>query len=314
MAMDDTALAQFTLWMRSRAFSASSVTTYQRYVQRFFRYLEERGVSALKETTPAVVSQYQIYLSTQPGPAGKKLALSTQHHLLTALKTFFRAMVREGRLLFDPSSHVEFPRVRRHLPREILTFKEMDALLNAPNPERPLELRDKAILELLYSSALRNTEMRLLQIRDIDLATRLVRIRHAKADRERVVPLGRIAAGYVEEYLRLARPKLLRGAPTELLFLSWRGRTLPQSSPARVVQKYTRRAGVAKSVGAHTLRHTCATHLLQSGADLRYIQELLGHTSLDTTQIYTQVAPIDLKRVHAQTHPRETGFPHAALD
>ncbi len=311
--MDNTHVAQFTLWMRGRAFSEASIKTYQRNVQRFFQYLEERGVEELKEVTPAIVSQYQVYLSTNPGIKKKRLSLSSQHHLITSLKSFFRAMVREGKLLFDPSSHIEFPRLRRNLPREILTFKETDMLLNAPNPEKPLELRDKAILELFYSSGLRNSELRNLLVHDVDLLGRLVRIRHAKGDKERVVPIGRVAVSYLEEYLREVRPKFLNGDATEVLFLSNRGHRLDQSLPAYLVQKYAKRVKIIKRIDAHTLRHTCATHLLRCKAPLRYIQELLGHTSLDTTQIYTHVEPIDLKRIHAQTHPREKGFPDAEM-
>ena len=313
MAATETYLAQFILWMRGRAFSESSVKTYRNSVQRFFGYLGERGIENIRDVTPPIVSQYQVYISTQPGPKKKKLSLSTQHLHITCLKTFFRAVVREGKLLFDPSSHIEFPRVRRNLPKDIFTFKETDALLNAPNPERHIELRDKAILELFYSSGLRNSELRNLEIRDVDLQERLVRIRHAKADKERVVPVGRVAASYIEEYLREVRPKLLNGEPTEVLFLSIRGRRLDQSLPAYIVQKYAKRAKITKRVNAHTMRHTCATHLLRCKAPLRYIQELLGHTSLNTTQIYTQVEPIDLKRIHAQTHPREKGFPDAEM-
>jgi integrase/recombinase XerD len=313
MAAAETYTAQFTLWMRARAFSERSVETYQANIRRFFQYLTERGVDGLKEVTPGLVSQYQVYLSIQPGLKGKKLALSTQHHLITSLKTFFRAMVHEGKLLFDPSGHIEFPKVRRNLPREILTFEEMDALLNAPNPEIPIELRDKAILELFYSSALRNTELRSLAVKDVDFISRMVRIRHAKGDKERVVPTGRIAASYLEEYLREVRPRLAKNKTTETLFLTRRGRMLDETIPAYIVQKYAKRVNIAKPVDAHTIRHTCATHLLQCGADLRYIQELLGHTSLNTTQIYTQVMPIDLRKVHAQTHPRERGFPSAEV-
>lgn len=312
--MDNTPLAHFTLWMRARAFSERSVKTYQSSVQRFLNYTNERGIQNLKEITPGLISQYQVYLSIHPGPSKKKLSLSTQHHLITALKSFFRAMVQEGKILFDPSSHIEFPKVRCRLPREILTFEEMDALLNAPNPEIPLELRDKAILELFYSSGLRNTELRKLVVKDIDFISRMVRLRHAKGDKERVVPVGKIAACYIEEYLRQARPKLLKNGTFETLFLSRRGKPLDGTIPAYVVQKYARRVKIAKPVDAHTIRHTIATHLLQCGADLRYVQEFLGHTSLDTTQIYTRVVPIDLQKVHAKTHPREKGFANAQVD
>jgi len=313
MAAAETHLAQFTLWMRTQSFSDRTVKTYQRIMARFFDYLQERGVQDIKDVTPSVVSQYQIYLSTQPGLKVKKLSLSTQHLMMTAVCCFFKAMVREGRLLFDPSSHIEFPRVRRNLPHDILTFKETDVLLNAPDPEKPIELRDKAILELFYSSGLRNSELRNLAVNDVDLQERLIRIRHAKGDKERVIPVGRIAASYIEEYLRQVRPKLATGEATDVLFLSNRGRRLDESFPAHIVQKYARRGKITRRVNAHTMRHTCATHLLRCKAPLRYIQELLGHTSLNTTQIYTQVEPLDLKRIHAQTHPREKGLPYVEV-
>ena len=217
-------------------------------------------------------------------------------------------MVRERNFLYDPTSHIEIKDPPRKRVREVLTEKEMIKILNAPNPENTIGLRGKAMLELYYSCGIRNTKSRTLLTTDIDLENRLVRIRNPKGGGDETVPMGKVAALYIEEYLRYSRPKLLKNELEMTLFLSKSGKPLDDSMPSHIVQKYARIAGLKRKADAHTIRHTCGTHLHNHGADIRCIQELLRHKWLDTTQIYVQVKAERFKKVLAKTHPRERGI------
>ena len=187
----------------------------------------------------------------------------------------------------------------------------MVRLLNAPDPEKALGLRNKAMLELYYSCGIRNTESRLLTVKDVDIPNRLVRIRFPKGGGDQTVPIGRVAALYLEEYINNARPKLAKNDLEETLFLSKNGKPLDVSTPASIVQKYAKIAKIKRRSDAHTLRHTCGTHLYDNGADIRCIQELLRHKSLNTTQIYIDVKASKLRKVLEKTHPREKGIVYA---
>jgi integrase/recombinase XerD len=185
-----------------------------------------------------------------------------------------------------------------------LSVKEAQALMVAPDSNTPTGTRDRAILELLYSTGMRNTELRCLKLSDVDSRRGEVRISFGKGRKTRIVPIGEVAAHFLALYLDNARSHLVRRVDEELLFVSWRGRKLSKGSLTEVVHRYAVKAKIAKKVTCHTLRHSCATHMLRGKADLRYIQEMLGHGSLSTTQIYTKVELSDLKRVHRECHPR----------
>jgi integrase/recombinase XerD len=219
-------------------------------------------------------------------------------------------MVRNEILAHDPAGMLVLPKRRRTLPRVILTKREIARLLAAPDRATPLGCRDRAVIEVLYATGIRNAEIRGLQVSDLDLGRGLAQIRNGKSGRGRVVPLGRAAAAAVREYLETSRPQLLAGlgpdaATEETLFLSRSGRPLLALGVIEPLRRHARRARIKKPVTPHTLRHSCATHMLYGRADLRHIQALLGHNSLATTQIYTQVEVTDLKAVHRRCHPRE---------
>ena len=207
----------------------------------------------------------------------------------------------------DPSAEIRLPRPGRRLPRNVLTVGEARKLLDQPNVDKPLGLRDKAILELLYSTGVRNGELRRLTVRDVDVERQEVRVINGKGRKDRVVPLGSLAAVYVTRYIEDARPGFVakRGEPVDFLFTRRTGRPLLPQDVEKTVIKYARAAGLKKSVTPHGLRHTCATHMLKGRAGIRHIQEQMGHKSLATTQIYTHVEIADLKREHHRCHPRE---------
>jgi integrase/recombinase XerD len=292
---------------RALNWSPRTIESYRSHLKVFCSFLvSETTVEAITEVTPAILRRYQAHLYNWTDEGGRGRAVRTQEARLSAVRSFLRDLVRIEVLEHDPSSTLVLPKRRRTLPRAILTRREMTRFLAAPDRSTPLGLRDRAIIEFLYSTGLRNAELRGLQQSDVDLVQGVVQIWNGKGGRDRVVPLGRSAAAAVRDYLVSARPALSAdGSPEATLFLSKSGRPLRALDLIVVIRRHARRAHIRKPVTPHTLRHTCATHMLQGRADLRHIQALLGHGSVATTQIYTQVEVTDLKAVHRRCHPRE---------
>ncbi len=306
-------IADCQLNMVSEGYAELTRRTYSYNQRHFMQYLKEKSVEKLSEVTPEIINQYRIFISlNRPGKG--RLSIRSQNTKMLAVIHLFRFLVRKKHYLYDPTSHIELhdPAKRRRV-REVMTEKEMIRLLNAPNPETTIGLRDKALLELYYSCGIRNTESRRLLVNDVDLETRAVRIRHPKGGGgDEVVPIGKVAAHYLEEYIKYARPRLLKNELEEALFLNYQGKPFDIALPPRLVQKYARIAKIKRRTDAHSIRHTCGTHLHDHGADIRAIQELLRHKSLDTTQIYVEVKTPKLRKVMEKCHPREKGIAYAS--
>lgn len=231
----------------------------------------------------------------------RQLSRSTVLRKLSTLRSFFKYLSRRGYLDTDPTSALATPKVRRKLP-EFLELSEVEALLSAPDTKTIVGLRDQAILELLYSTGMRVGELLALNLPDLDRQTSLVKVR-GKGKKERILPVGKPAMIALDNYLA-RRYELSGGRPSQAIFLSQRGNRPDAKSIRRRIEKYARDAGIKKKITPHTLRHTFATHMLNAGADLRSVQELLGHASLSTTQIYTHVTADRLKQVYEKAHPR----------
>jgi integrase/recombinase XerD len=277
--------------------------TYIAGAKDFFTFLAERGIAKISQAGRDEVKEYQNFLFyLRRGDKG--LSPVTQSLRLCAVKCLFKFLVKENYLVYDPSADIELPKTRKRLPRDILSTREISRLLSAPDSHTPMGIRDRAILELFYSTGIRNTELRNLKMAEVDMRRGEIRITSGKGGKSRVVPIGEVAAYYLSLYLERSRPQLVKESDEERLFVSVRGRRLFRKDLTSLVHKYAIKAGIKKNITCHTLRHTCATHMLKGRADLRYIQELLGHGDLSTTQIYTRVELSDLKRVHAQCHPR----------
>ncbi len=283
-----------------RRASPHTLRAYRADLARFAAFLAEQGVPPAGATPAAV----RGFLARAAGTAGP-VSLARK---LSALRALYRWLVRVGLAAANPARAVASPKQPRRLP-EVLPEEEVAALVEAPGADGPLALRDRAVLELLYASGLRVAELVGLDTRDLDLAQGLVRVL-GKRRKERIVPVGRPAREALARYLAEARPGLAalpgaRGARGgEPLFLNHRGGRLTARSVARQVDRWVREAGLARHVHPHVLRHCFATHLLGNGADLRGIQELLGHASLSTTQRYTQVDWKRLAAVYDEAHPR----------
>lgn len=268
--------------------------------------LTRQGLESLAGLTQAHLQQYWLEVYSARSRRGKPLTPATIQTRLGAAVGFVKFLVRNDYLLLDVSVNMKFPKQATTLPRAVLSESETLRLLNGPNPEEVLGLRDRAILELLYGSAIRNSELRCLQLGDIDWARHLLRIVQGKGRKDRWVPLGEEAEIWLEEYLRKSRPQLVRSNVSgETVFLAHRGRQLMISDLAALVSRWARKVSLDKHITPHCLRHSCATHMLRRGAGLRQLQVLLGHESLKTTQAYTRVELSDLRKTLSKYHPRE---------
>jgi integrase/recombinase XerD len=217
---------------------------------------------------------------------------------------FYQFCVKEGILLCDPTKNL-FPIKEIRLLKDVPDEKAISILLACPDEYTHLGIRDKAILELMYSSGLRKMEVHNLKVQDVDLKEAVVRIRHSKGGRERMLPMGQKAAGLIQKYLQSTRPKYLRDPKVDHLFLSNTGNPIPEGAIHYIILRYKKRSPVLKNITPHSLRHACALHMLRGGAPIQAVQEMLGHKRLETTQVYTKLYPKDLKEVHQKFHPRE---------
>ncbi len=265
----------------------------------FARFAAREGVHDPGAVTRPVVTLYLVSLRR------RRLAPTTVARRLAALRGFYRFLLRERHVASDPTEDVSSPRRGEELPR-VLSSEEVARLLAQPDPRTPEGLRDRALLELLYSSGLRVSELVGLDVGDVDLESELVRVL-GKGSKERVVPVGSYAVRTLQAYLTLGRPRLARRSAA--LFVSRLGRRLSRQWVWRCLRRYARAAGISRPVTPHMLRHSFATHLLEGGADLRSVQELLGHASIATTQVYTHVARQHLRQAFDRAHPRDAWEP-----
>ena len=269
---------------------------YSRDLTRFVTYSVGRGASSPPDVTSRLLREYLYHLKDLG------LAPASIRRNVSALRTYFKFLLGEGHLARDPSERLESPKRWRTLP-EVLSVAEVDRLLASPVLDDPLVFRDRAMLELAYGAGLRVSEWITIGIRDVMFDDGLVRV-FGKGSKERLVPIGRRAIGALATYVRELRPRLERGDGKGVLFLNARGEPLTRMGAWKILRKYVDRAGIEKHVSPHTLRHSFATHLLEGGADLRAVQEMLGHADISTTQIYTHVDREYLRSVHRQFHPR----------
>ena len=276
--------------------SPRTLEAYGRDLDRLTVWCTTKGVGAPAALTPALLRDFVYHL--------KDIGLSPAsiRRSVSATRTYFKFMIGEGQMQSDPSERLETPRKWLTLP-EVLTVDEVSRLLSAVSLDEPLVFRDRAMLELAYGAGLRVSEWIDLGVQDLMLEEGVIRV-FGKGSKERLVPIGRSAIGAVGMYLRELRPRLERGEGKGRLFLNSRGRPLSRMGAWKILRKYVTLAGIEKHVSPHTLRHSFATHLLEGGADLRAVQEMLGHADISTTQIYTHVDREYLRSVHKQFHPR----------
>lgn len=279
-----------------KGLAANTLDSYGRDLKQYSRYLSEGPMLSFEEASTHTVTSYLHHLQKQ----GR--ATATIARRLAALRAFYQFMVRERRLVNDPTANLQSPKQKKKLPR-VLTIKEVEVLLNQPKSGTPAGPRDKAMLELLYAAGIRVSELVALDASDVNLTVGYVRC-VGKGNKERIVPIGNAAVRALSTYLEQGRNRLLREGGDRALFINHQGRRLTRQGFWKIVKRYAKDARIEKVITPHTLRHSFATHLLENGADLRSVQELLGHADISTTQVYTHLTSGHLKDVYARTHPR----------
>lgn len=290
-------------WMETRNYAPGTIHNNRVYVGQFLGWLEERGVTQAQEVTRAMLERYQRVLFQYRKQNGQPLSFAGQHVRLTVIQGFFKWLCRKYYITANPSADLELPKVEKRLPRQVLTAQEAEQILSQPDLATPLGLRDRAILEILYSTGMRRRELTGLRLYDFDFERATVMIRQGKGKKDRLLPLGERAAVWLRKYLEDGRPQLVVEPDEREVFLAGAGRGLTSGMLGNLVHGYIERSGIGKRGSCHLFRHAMATLMLEHGADLRYVQQMLGHARLDTTEIYTHVNIQKLIEVHRLSHP-----------
>ena len=304
------AITAFLEWMGARNYSPVTSENREVSLRRFTAWCELRAIGRPSEVTRPVLERYQRHLFHRRKSDGRPLSFRSQRNELVSLRAFFKWLVRQNLVLSNPASDLDLPRVELRLP-PVLTEAEAERVMRAPNLETPTGLRDRALLETLYSTGMRRMELSGLKTYDLDAERGTVLIRQGKGKKDRWIPIGDRAVFWIDRYLIEARSVLLFDPTEDTVFLTDSGLPFELGTLTHLVGEYVRSAGAGKPGACHLFRHTMATQMLENGADIRFIQMMLGHSSLATTQIYTQVSIRKLKEVHTATHParleREAG-------
>jgi integrase/recombinase XerD len=290
-------------------YSEYTVKNRKAHIGFFIQWCHDRGITEPTEVTRPILEHYQRYLFHYRQKNGKPLTFRSQLARLVPLRVWFRWMARQRHILHNPASELELPRLEHRLPKTVLTIAEMEQVLGQPNINDPLGLRDRALMETLYSTGMRRLELANLKLYDLDTERGTVTIRQGKGKKDRVIPIGDRAAAWIEKYVRESRPQLAVEPDDHTVFLSNAGEPFCLDHLSDLVRTHVDSANIGKRGACHLFRHCMATLMLENGADIRYIQQMLGHSDLKTTQIYTQVSIRQLKLIHSVTHPAKLDKP-----
>ena len=297
-------LEQYLEWRQVRNYAERTIGIQRDYLRYFINWCAVRGVTQPAEVTKPIIERYQRYMFHYRKQNGDPLSVISQHGRLTPIRGWFRWMVRGNHILSNPASDIELPRLEHRLPKCVLTPSEADQVINQCNINDPLGLRDRAILETFYSTGIRRMEMINLRPFDLDVERGILMVRQGKGKKDRVIPIGDRAVAWVDRYLVEVRPGLLVGDHSgDTLFLNNHGCPFSREAMTQLAREYVNAADLGKKGACHLFRHTCATAMLENGADIRFLQAMLGHVKLETTAIYTQVSIRKLKEIHTATHP-----------
>lgn len=279
-----------------RGLAANTLESYGRDLRQFVAYIRSQRVTALESLDRNQILLYLDGLKKQ----GKSTATVSRN--LASIRSFFRFLNREGKVELDPAAQLDTPRVEKRLPK-VLSLQEVESLLYLPDTSTPSGLRDRAMFEVLYATGIRVTELVSLNLSDANLEAGFIKCL-GKGSKERIVPLGSVAVKALQTYISSGRPRLVRTREMRSLFVNHHGRQLTRQGFWKLLKKYAKNAGIESNITPHTLRHSFATHLLENGADLRAVQEMLGHADIGTTQIYTHVTKSRLREIYDKAHPR----------
>lgn len=301
----------FFEWMAVRNFSKQTVALYHQYLGYFFIWCEERGIDDPAEVSRPVIERYQRHLYYHKKANGAPLAVSTQYTRLAVVRGYFSFLAKQRYIMYSPIADIEMPKLPKRLPRTVLTVAEAEQIIAMADVTTLAGLRDRAILEVLYSTGCRRSELVNLGIYDINHEQGTVFIRDGKGQADRVVPVGERALQWLDKYLFEVRPQLVTEPDPAVVFLTENGEAMVTRQLSQRVREYVKAADIGKVGSCHMFRHTAATLMLENGADVRFIQQMLGHARLETTQIYTRVSISQLKAIHTATHPARSA-PHRA--
>jgi len=301
-------LQRYLEWLRVKNYSERTALNREAYLTAFLAWCHERGITRPADVTRPILERYQRMLFHYRKPSGKPLSFRSQHSRLVPVRAYFKWLTRQNVLLANPASELELPRLEKRLPKHVLTAAEAEQVVNQADVDDPLGVRDRAILETLYSTGIRRMEVIGLGLFDLDVERGTLMVRQGKGKKDRMIPIGERAVAWIEKYVTEVRPGLVvepdvhaDGGGT--LFLTNTGESFTPNRLTQLVRNYVDAAAIGKRGACHLFRHTMATIMLENGADIRFIQEMLGHAELSTTQIYTQVSIKKLKEIHSATHP-----------
>lgn len=284
-------------------YSPRTIESREKLLRLFIAWCDDRSLTRPQQIDRPILERYQRHLFYYRKADGEPLSTRSQHARIIPIRHWFSWLVKKGHLLYSPATDLELPRLEKRLPKAILSAKEAEAVLAVPDIGNTFGLRDRAILETFYSTGMRRMELVNLTVHSIDLERGTVMIRQGKGKKDRMIPIGERALAWIEAYKERARPELVSGRDDGTLFLSNFGQAFVPDRVTQLAKDYVDRSGVGKRGACHLFRHTMATLMLENGADIRYIQAMLGHAELSTTEIYTQVSIRMLKTIHAATHP-----------
>jgi integrase/recombinase XerD len=303
--MIDNLLDRYRAELTLRNYSPHTIAKQCAALSLLFRFVNETQQDDLTGLTTGTLHDFQRWHFYQPTNRGTARCVAYQNRVLAAVKGLFKFMLAENLIARDPAAPLAYAREPETLPRNVLTPREARKIIEAPDVQSVLGYRDRTILEVLYSTGIRKQELMNLTVADVQLEEELLRINGGKGAKDRVVPLTAVACSFLESYINAIRPQLLGKNASRQLFLSQRGRPIARNTLGGIVEKYAELARIKKRVTCHLWRHSCATHLLQNKANLRHVQEILGHRSLATTERYLHLTITELKAAHVKCHPRE---------
>jgi len=294
---------EYLAWLAVHNYSSQTIETREKHLAAFTEWAAERGVTRPEQVTLPLLERYQRRLYHHRKKDGQPLSFRHQRSRLSIVRGLFKWLVRHRYLVSNPASELELPRIDKRLPKHVLTREEVERVLAEPDLATPFGLRDRAILETFYSTGVRRMELVGLKLYDVDVERGTLVVRQGKGKKDRIIPIGERALAWMERYLTEVRPELVVEPDEGFVFLSQFGEPFHLTALTQLVSAYVRRSGTGKSGACHLFRHTMATLMLEGGADIRYIQQMLGHADLNSTEVYTQVSIRQLKAIHTATHP-----------
>ena len=305
---------RFIEWQNIRKYSKDTIKCREFYLYKFTKWCDDRGLLCPHEITKPIIERYQRFLFLHRKKNGEPLSISGQLSHLYAIRALFSWLAKSNYILYNPASDLDLPKRGRRLPKSVLSEDDVETIINQANINTAIGIRDRAIMETFYSTGIRRIELINLKVNDLDIQRGTIMVRHGKGDKDRMIPIGARAIDWTHKYLDEVRSGLVIGTSENVLFLSKIGGSIEKNHLSATINHYIKAANINKTGSCHLFRHAMATLMLENGADIRYIQAMLGHASLETTQIYTHLSIAKLKDIHTATHPAKANKPESSSE